>query len=131
MPVPGWTFPSLPGAGAFRSTVPDLLRFLDANLGHQDAGLGRALRLAHTPRTEARGGRVGLGWNLSTVRGKSLAWRSSVTGGYAGFMGFSAEADLGVVVLSDHAGSFLSSLLGRVPVEEPGLRLLTEYLQGR
>lgn len=129
VPVPGWTFPSLPGAGALRSTVPDLLRFLDANLGHPDAGLGRALKLAHEPRAKARGMRMGLGWNLSTVRGRSLVWRSSMTGGHAGFIGFSAEADLGVVILSDHTGSFLSSLLGRVPVEEPGFTLLTEYLR--
>lgn len=128
-PVPGWTFPSIPGAGALRSTVPDLLRFLDANLGHEDAGLGRALRLTHSPRVEARGRRVGLGWNVSGARGKPVVWRSSVTGGYAGFIGFSAEADAGVVILSDHAGSFFASLLGRVPVEEPGFTLLSGYLR--
>ncbi|PTL77799.1 serine hydrolase [Vitiosangium sp. GDMCC 1.1324] len=127
LPVPGWTFPSLPGAGALRSTVPDLLRFLDANLGHQDAGLGRAMRLAHSPRAKARGMHVGLGWNVSDVRGKPLVWCSSVTGGYAGFIGFSAETDTGVVVLSDHSWSFLASLRKRVPVEEPGFSLLTRY----
>jgi CubicO group peptidase (beta-lactamase class C family) len=129
VPVPGWTFPALPGAGAVRSTVPDLLRFLDANLGHRDAGLGRAPRLAHEPRAEARGMRVGLGWNITDVGGKRLVWRASVTGGYAGFIGFSAEADVGVVLLSDHAWSFLAALRKRVPVEGPGFALLTEYLR--
>lgn len=128
-PVPRWTFPALPGAGAFHSTVPDLLRFLDANLGHRDAGLGRALRLAHTPRAEARGMRVGLGWKVSDVGGKPVVWRSSVTGGYAGFIGFSPEADTGVVLLSDHAWSFLASLRKRVPLEEPGFALLSGYLR--
>ena len=127
--VPGWTFPALPGAGAVRSTVPGLLRFLDANLGHEEAGLGRALRLTHSPRVAAPGGRAGLGWLVSEVRGKPVVWRSAVTGGYSGFMGFSAEADTGVVVLADHAGSFLASLLGRVPVEEPGLTLLMGSLR--
>jgi CubicO group peptidase (beta-lactamase class C family) len=127
--VPRWTFPALPGAGAFHSTVPDLLRFLDANLGRQEAGLGRALKLAHTPRTEARGMRVGLGWNVSSVRGKTVVWRSSVTGGYAGFLGFSPEADTGVVLLSDHGRSFLDSLRKRVPVEAPGFTLLSESLR--
>ncbi|HEX8437711.1 MAG TPA: serine hydrolase domain-containing protein [Archangium sp.] len=129
LPVPGWTFPALPGAGALRSTVPDLLRFLDANLGHQEAGLGRAPRLAHSPRVEARGRRVGLGWNISDVGGKPVMWCSSVTGGYAGFIGLSVEADAGVVILSDHAWGFLDSLRKRVPVEEPGLTLLSEYLR--
>lgn len=127
--VPGWTFPALPGAGAIRSTVPDLLRFLDANLGHEEAGLGRALRLAHSPRVKAPGGHAGLGWLVSGRGGKPVVWRSAVTGGYSGFMGFSTEADVGVVVLSDHAGSFLASLLGRVPVEEPGFTLLDGYLR--
>ncbi len=126
-PVPGWTFPALPGAGAVRSTVPDLLRFLDVNLGRGDAGLVQALKLTHAPRAQARGRSVGLGWNVSDVGGSSLVWCSAVTGGYAGFIGFSAEADTGVVVLSDHAGSFLASLLGRVPVEAPGLSLLTAF----
>jgi hypothetical protein len=58
-----------------------------------------------------------------------VVWRSAVTGGHAGFIGFSADADTGVVVLSDHAGGFLASLLGRVPVEAPGLTLLTGYLR--
>ncbi|MFY0570383.1 serine hydrolase domain-containing protein [Archangium lansingense] len=129
MQVPGWTWPALPGAGAIRSTVPDLLRFLDANLGREDAGLGQALRLTHSPRVEARGKRVGLGWLVSNAGGKPVVWRSAVTGGYAGFIGFSAEADTGVVILSDHAGSFLASILGRVPVEEAGFTLLTSYLR--
>jgi CubicO group peptidase (beta-lactamase class C family) len=127
--MPGWTFPALPGAGAVRSTVPDLLRFLDANLGHEEAGLGRALRLTHEPRAKARGGHVGLGWKVSQLRGRPVVWRSAVTGGYAGFIGFSADANAGVVVLSDHAGSFLASLLGRVPVEAPGFELLAGYLR--
>lgn len=127
--VPGWTFPALPGAGALRSTVPDLLRFLDANLGREDAGLGRALRLTHSPRLKARGGHAGLGWRVSNVEGKPVVWRSAVTGGYSGFMGFSADAETGVALLSDHAGSFLASLLGRVPVEKPGFTLLRGYLR--
>ncbi|WNG34710.1 beta-lactamase family protein [Archangium violaceum] len=127
--VSGWSFPALPGAGALRSTVPDLLRFLDANLGHHDAGLGRAMRLAHSPRVETRGARMGLGWKVSEVDGKPLVWRSAVTGGYAGFIGFSAESDTGVVLLSDHAWSFFASLRQRVPVEEPGFALLTHSLR--
>jgi len=122
--VPGWTFPALPGAGALYSTVPDLLRFLDANLGHRDAGLSQALRLAHVPRVKTRGGGMGLGWKVSHVRGKPVVWRSSMMGGFGGFLGFSAETDTGVVLLSDHAGAFLASLLRRVPLETPGFALL-------
>ncbi|MBZ4416907.1 serine hydrolase [Myxococcus sp. RHSTA-1-4] len=124
-PVPAWTFPALPGAGALHSTVPDLLRFLDANLGRGEPGLTRALKLAQVPRAEARPHRMGLGWTVSQVRGHTVVWRSSVMGGYTGFLGFAPEADAGVALLSDHGWSLLAALRGRVPLEAPGLALLT------
>lgn len=126
-PVPAWTWPALPGAGALYSTVPDLLRFLDANLGHWQVGLNHATRLAHTPRAKTWGARVGLGWKVSRSRGRTLVWRSSALGGHTGFLGFSAQKDTGVVVLSDHARSPLDAWLRRVPVEGPGFELLRTW----
>jgi CubicO group peptidase (beta-lactamase class C family) len=123
-PVPGWTFPALPGAGALRSTVPDLLRFLDGHLGRGDEPLVRALRLSHLPRAAARGYQLGLGWKVSRVRGQTVTWCSAVTGGYVGFLGFVEEAGVGVVLLSNHAPSRLASLLRRNPLEAPGFALL-------
>lgn len=123
-----WTFPALPGAGALHSTVPDLLRFLDANLGRGDASIVRALKLTHAPRVEAGPARGGLGWVVSQVRGHPVVWRSSVMGGYTGFLGFAAAADAGVVLLSDHGWSLFAALRGRVPLEAPGLALLARLL---
>ncbi len=122
--VPPWTFPALPGAGALSSTVPDLLRFLDAHLGRGAANLGRALRLTQVPRVRRRGEALGLAWRVTQVKGRTLLWRASVMGGFSGFLGFSPEADTGVVLLSDHAGSRLDTLLGRPPLKAPGFALL-------
>ncbi|QSQ24144.1 beta-lactamase family protein [Pyxidicoccus parkwayensis] len=124
-PVPTWTFPALPGAGALHSTAPDLLRFLDAHLGRGDATLVRALQLARTPRVDAGPARMALGWTVSRVRGQDVVWRSSVMGGYTGFLGFVPAADAGVVLLADHGWSLFAALRGRVPLEAPGLALLT------
>ncbi|WP_426754000.1 serine hydrolase domain-containing protein [Myxococcus sp. Y35] len=129
-PIPGWTFPALPGAGAAFSSAPDLLRFLDANLGRGDAGIVHALQRTHVPRAEAPHGHVGLGWNVSQVRGQPVVWRSSVMGGYTGFIGFAAAADAGVVLLANHGWSFFAALRGRVPLEAPGLALLSRLLPG-
>ncbi|AEI68897.1 serine hydrolase domain-containing protein [Corallococcus macrosporus] len=130
-PVPAWTFPALPGAGAACSTAPDLLRFLDANLGRGDAGVVRALQQTHAPRADAPPGQqVGLGWSVTQVRGQPVVWRASVMGGYTGFMGFAAGADAGVVLLSNHGWSFFSSLRGRVPLAAPGLALLSRLIPG-
>jgi CubicO group peptidase (beta-lactamase class C family) len=125
--VPAWTWPALPGAGALYSTVPDLLRFLDANLGHWRVGLNHAARLAHTPRARTWSTRVGLGWKVSRRWGRTLVWCSSALGGHTGFLGFSAETDTGVVVLSDHARAPFDAWLHRVPVEGLGFRLLTRW----
>ncbi|MFP2959731.1 serine hydrolase domain-containing protein [Myxococcus sp. 1LA] len=127
-PVPTWTFPALPGAGAAYSSAPDLLRFLDANLGRGDAGIVRALPLTHVPRAEAPPGKAGLGWSVTQVRGQPVVWRSSVMGGYTGFFGFAAAADAGVVLLANHGWSFFSALRGRIPLEAPGLELLSRLL---
>jgi len=125
-PAPGWTFPALPGAGAPRSSVPDLLRFLDARLGRGDEALVRALRLFHLPRARARRHEVGLGWRVSRVHGQTVAWCSAVTGGYVGFLGFVEAAGVGVALLSNHAPSRLASLLRRHPLEAPGFSLLAQ-----
>ncbi|NVJ18360.1 beta-lactamase family protein [Myxococcus sp. AM010] len=127
-PVPPWTFPALPGAGAAYSTTPDLLRFLDANLGRGDAGVVRALQLTHVPRAEATPGKVGLGWSVTQVRGQPVVWRASVIRGYTGFIGFAAGADAGVVLLANQGWSFFSALRGRIPLQAPGLELLSRLL---
>lgn len=127
-PVAPWTFPALPGAGALHSTVGDLLRFLDANLGRGEPGLVRALMLTHAPRVDAGHVRRGLGWNLSQVRGHAVLWRSSVMGGFVGFLGFAPAADAGVALLADHGWSLFAALRGRVPLEAPGLALLSRLL---
>ncbi len=125
-----WTFPALPGAAALHSTVADQLRFLDANLGRGEPALVRALKLAHVPRAEAGPHRLGLGWTVSQVRGHAVVWRSSVMGGYTGFLGFAPAADAGVVLLSDHGWSLFAALRGRIPLEAPGLALLARLLPG-
>jgi CubicO group peptidase (beta-lactamase class C family) len=127
--LPAWNFPALPGAGALHSTAPDLLRFLDAHLGRAtDPGIVRSLKLTQAPRVDTGATRKALGWTVSTVRGHTVVWRSSLMAGYTGFLGFAPEADAGVVLLSDHGWSLFAALRGRVPLEAPGLALLTRLL---
>ncbi|MCP3100267.1 beta-lactamase family protein [Myxococcus sp. K15C18031901] len=127
-PVPAWTYPALPGAGALHSTVPDLLRLLDAHLGKGPPEVSRALKETLVPRAEAGSRRWGLGWTLSRVRGHTVAWCSSVMGGYTGFIGLVPEAEAGVALLSDQGWSFFAALRGRVPLEAPGFDVLSRLL---
>ncbi|HET9449695.1 MAG TPA: serine hydrolase, partial [Aggregicoccus sp.] len=120
-------FPALPGAGALYSTAPDLLRFLDANLGRAEPQLVRALQRTHAPQARAGRRSVGLGWLRSEARGGPLLWCASALGGYSGFLGLAPAAGVGLVLLSDHGPSALARLLRRRPLESAGLALLAHH----
>jgi serine-type D-Ala-D-Ala carboxypeptidase/endopeptidase len=95
--------PTLAGAGALRSTVADLLLFLDLQLKAPTTRLGRAAEMTHDSR--ARRGRLcqGLGWAGLPLRGSSrrMLWHNGGTGGFRSYVGFVKETQTGVVVLSN------------------------------
>jgi serine-type D-Ala-D-Ala carboxypeptidase/endopeptidase len=101
--VPHWDLAALAGAGALRSTVADLLRFLELQLQPPATRLGRAAQATHEPR--AHRGRLsqGLGWAGLPLRGDScqMLWHNGGTGGFRSFLGFVNESGAGVVVLSN------------------------------
>lgn len=94
-PTPNWDIRGIPGAGALRSTVRDMLRYLDANLGD-------AFAAAQQPRVSVDGTMsIGLGWHLLSVTPKApkIVWHNGGTGGYRSFAGFVRETKTAVVVL--------------------------------
>ena len=103
-PVPNWDFLALAGAGAFRSTANDLLKFLALCLDPADTPVGAAMKLTlseRRPRMEQRG--VGLGWFVSSRFGDELIWKSGGTGGYATFIGYSTTTRRNRILLSNAA----------------------------
>ena len=106
-PVPHWDLPTLVGAGALRSTVADLLRFLRLQLGEGDPALTRAAALTQVPRVRHRGAAVGLGWTRWPLLGTEheLLFHNGGTGGFRSFAGFAPATDTAVVVLSNSARS--------------------------
>lgn len=109
-----WTLPGLAGAGALRSTVPDLLTFVRAQMGvlpGLPADLTAAIPLTHEER--ARGGRlapalrIGLGWLLLPIGRQKLdaVWHNGGTGGYRSYVGWAPVIHSAVVVLSSNARS--------------------------
>jgi serine-type D-Ala-D-Ala carboxypeptidase/endopeptidase len=101
--VSHWDLAALAGAGALRSTVADLLRFLELQLQQPRTRLGRAAHATHEPR--AHRGRLtqGLGWAGLPLRGDSrqMLWHNGGTGGFRSFLGFVKESEAGVAVLSN------------------------------
>ena len=111
-----WDLPALPGAGALRSTVADLLRFLAAQLGDAPPGLAQAIRATHEPRARRRALSVGLGWFVLPVPGQPspAVWHDGGTGGFRSVAGFVEASSTSVVVLASSAR----------PVDGIGLEIL-------
>ncbi|HVP91022.1 MAG TPA: serine hydrolase [Terriglobales bacterium] len=106
-PVANWDIPTLAGAGALRSTVNDMMKFLAANLDVKRSGLPAALRDTHKARhaTTTPGLSIGLGWHIRQLGDVSVVWHNGGTGGYHSFIGFDERTRAGVVVLHNSSGS--------------------------
>ncbi len=114
MPAANWDLDALAGAGAIRSTVNDMLKYLAANLDSTSRPLGPAMHDAHRPLRPAGGMRIGLNWLVLSGAGPDITWHNGETGGYATFIGFDELNGNGVVVLSNTA----------TPVDDIGMHLL-------
>jgi CubicO group peptidase (beta-lactamase class C family) len=107
-PMPPWHTGALQGAGAVRSTVNDMLRFLAVHLPDAAEPLTSEARMAQEPRCDAFGGhRVGLAW-FTGPRGN--IWHNGGTGGYRSFMAFSPLRRNAVVVLANAAVDAVDSI---------------------
>ena len=101
-PVSPWDFPTLAGAGAFRSTANDMLKFLAASLDLSRGPLARAMALAQPGRYPVDGApnlRVGLGWHTLRVGEAEIVWHNGQTGGHHAFIGVDHATTGNVVVL--------------------------------
>lgn len=96
-----WDFDALAGAGAIRSTANDLLRYMKANMGIDQSPLAAAMKLAQAPLSDAnKTNRIGLAWMTSRT---GIVWHNGGTGGYRSFLGFTADRQHGVIILSNTA----------------------------
>lgn len=102
-PTPNWDIPTLAGAGALRSTVNDMLKFVAANLGLVKTSLLPAMQKSHQMQrpTGSAGLEIALGWHILKKYGATIIWHNGGTGGYRTFIGFDPTKNAGVVVLSN------------------------------
>ena len=105
MSVPNWDLTALAGAGALRSTVNDMLKFVAANLGLTKSPLFPAMQKAHQSQRET--GQpdltIGLNWHILKKFDSEMVWHNGGTGGYHSFIGLDKKNRRGVVVLSNSA----------------------------
>jgi CubicO group peptidase (beta-lactamase class C family) len=102
-PAKNWDIPTIAGAGALRSTVNDMLKFLAANIGEANTPLGKAMRASHAIQKPAGGPdmSIGMGWHVVNKYGHPLTWHNGGTGGYRSWAGFAPSTHTAAVVLCD------------------------------
>ena len=116
-PASNWDFHTLSGAGALRSTVNDLLKFLSANAGITQTPLSSAMETTQVVRHKIKPTMsIAMGWHIqdSNYPDNSIVWHNGGTGGYRSYMGFNKKGQVGVVILSNSTSS----------VDEAGVRIL-------
>ena len=101
-PAPNWDLPTFAGAGALRSSVNDMLRFVAAALGPEQTPLTGAMKRLLEVRQSAGSPAMAIarGWHIF-AGDPEVIWHNGGTGGYRSFVGFSPSSGVGVVVLSN------------------------------
>ena len=129
-PAKNWDMLALAGAGGLRSTVNDMLTFVEANLSPPESPFADSIALTHRPRREfpVPDMAIGLAWLIRKEHGREFVWHNGGTGGYRSFLGFVLESSTGVVVLanSSHSVDDLGFHLLDTRFELPSVRQRTE-----
>jgi serine-type D-Ala-D-Ala carboxypeptidase/endopeptidase len=108
-------FPAMAGAGAVRSTLNDMMRYLDFELGRVDIPLRSLLPALHEPRHAAGpNGSVGLGWQMRGGPDGKIIFKDGAMPGYASYMAFAPSHGTGVVVLSNQAGCAVPQIASQI-----------------
>ena len=106
-PAGNWDLDALAGAGAIRSDVSDMMRYLQAFMQAQTMDDGPfALTTKALRDTSINNTRIGLAWLVRQEHGQTVIWHNGMTGGYASFVGFTSDGKHGVVILGNIAHSF-------------------------
>jgi serine-type D-Ala-D-Ala carboxypeptidase/endopeptidase len=107
-------FPAMDGSGAVRSTLNDMMRYLDFELGRLDVPLRSLLPVLHQPRHATPNGSVGLGWQMRNGRHGKIIFKDGAMPGYASYMVFVPSQETGVVVLSNQAECAVRKIAGQI-----------------
>jgi CubicO group peptidase (beta-lactamase class C family) len=100
-PVREWTFPvNFAGTGGVRATLPDMVRYLQAQMGLLDTPAAPALAMTQQP----LGGEpeIGMAWFVTRLGNRVLLNHDGGTGGFTSVMMFDRANQRGTVILADN-----------------------------
>lgn len=112
--TPAWTFPGdFAGVGGVRSTLDDMVRYVQGQFGGAPPPLDTDFRMTHAPVANDAKAPIAMHWMLAQLNGRTFLAHEGGTGGFSSFVAFDPEKKFGVVILSDtalHARGGLGSL---------------------
>lgn len=111
--TPAWTIPGdMAGVGGVRATLDDVVRYVQAQLGHADGATAApvlaALQVTQQPVSQQPP--VAMNWMIAPLAGRSVLLHEGGTGGFSSLVGFDPAQGRGVVILSDTALGALGGL---------------------
>jgi CubicO group peptidase (beta-lactamase class C family) len=120
-PQDPWDLPTLAGAGAIRSTVNDMLKYLAAQKDTVNGPLARAIALTHHSLRPGPNATItmGLGWHLLSPHGRPIVFHNGETGGYHGFIAVDPATGANAVILANTATNIDDIGLHLVDAEVP------------
>lgn len=112
-PAPRWPIFAWYAAGALRSTVADMLKFGEANLGHTSVGgvsvppkLIAAMQLAQKPRYSSDNGvQHAMSWEVSPAGTEKIVMKNGGTAGYNSLILLDSSKDLAIFLVANQAKS--------------------------
>jgi CubicO group peptidase (beta-lactamase class C family) len=107
-PTVPWDFPvDMAGVGGVRATLPDMVRYLEGQLGTRESAITPALARTQQEVARVSGHTLGLNWEIvstaNIANGRTIVMHGGNTGGYSSFVAFDRSAKRAVVLLSDTA----------------------------
>ncbi|QOR68102.1 beta-lactamase family protein [Cytobacillus suaedae] len=120
-------------AGAIKSTIQDMLRFLEANMGLFEHPLYEDMMLSHQNQNLAplnKDVMMGIGWMISLygTKKKEIITHGGTTLGFKTHIGFSKEHKIGVVVFDNIHIGFLSLIRMLIKREYTKVESLAEMV---
>ena len=106
LPAPIWSFGALGGAGAFSSTLGDLMTFIEVSLAESGSASELLLRMSEPQFA----GKTGIGWMQPSfidrlIGNRTVVWHNGMVGGYASYLAIDRRTATGVAVLTNQAAA--------------------------
>ncbi len=115
------------GAGAIKSNIPDMLKYLEATLSEDSDSLFLAMQQAHikTIETEGNDSEIGLGWFIETIDdGQEIVFHDGGTAGFNSFIAFNKDTKKGVIILLNTNVGFAG---GQIDIGKEIMGILNKY----